>query len=145
MRLSLIVCTLITGISVYVVLSYLFVPPKLTIPLSVFMSSLSVGLVNYHFFSYKSNMELQYGSNDPIDSSKSIDFDKNKTNGDHYISNTIFVIVYLVSLLVCSVFSEPHLEHIYKSWFTIGAIELVSLGAAIILSFFSPAMPFCSF
>jgi hypothetical protein len=138
MRLSLIVCTLITGISVYVVLSYLFVPPKLTIPLSVFMSSLSVGLVNYHFFSYKSNMELQYGSNDPIDSSKSIDFDKNKTNGDHYISNTIFVIVYLVSLLVCSVFSEPHLEHIYKSWFTIGAIELVSLGAAIILSFFLP-------
>jgi hypothetical protein len=138
MRLSLIVCTLITGISFYVVLSYLFVPPRLTIPLSVFMSSLSLGLVNYHFFSYKSNMELQYGPNDPISSSKSTDFDKNKMNGGHYISNIIFVIVFLISILVCAVFSEPDLEHIYKSWFSIGAIELVSLGAAIILSFFLP-------
>jgi hypothetical protein len=138
MRISLIVGTLITGISAYIVLSYLLVPPRITFPISMFMSSLSFGLVRYYFISYKNNVDIRYGSNDSSDSSKNIDLDRNKIKGGLSISNIIFVFVFFASLVICSVFSKPDLEHIYTSWYAIGMIELVTLGAAIILSFFIP-------
>jgi hypothetical protein len=138
MRISLIVGTLITGISVYIVLSYLLVPPRITLPISTFMSSLSFGLVRYYFISYKNNVDIRYGSNDSSNSLKNIDLDRNKIKGRLHISNIIFVFVFFASLLICSVFSNPDLEHIYTSWYAIGIIELVTLGAAIILSFFVP-------
>ena len=138
MRISLIVGTLITGVSVYIVLSYLLVPPRITFPISIFMSSLSFGLVSYHFISYKNNIDIQYGSNDSRNTSKNIDLDRNKIKDGLYISNIIFIFVFLASLVICSVLSKPDLEHIYESWYAIGIIELVTLGAGIILSFFLP-------
>jgi hypothetical protein len=138
MRISLIVGTLITGISIYIVLSYLLVPPRITFPISILMSSLSFGLVSYHFIPYKNNIGIRYGSNGSSDSSKNIDLDRNKIKSGSYISNIIFVFVFLASLVICSVFAKPDLEHIYKSWYAIGILELVTLGAGIILSFFLP-------
>jgi hypothetical protein len=138
MRISLIVGTLITGVAVYIVLSYLLVPPRITFPISTFMSLLSFGLVRYYFISNKNNVDIRYGSNDSSDSSKSIDLDRNKIKGGLSISNIIFVFVFLASLVICSVFSKPDLEHIYTSWYAIGIIELVTLGAAFLLSFFVP-------
>ena len=138
MRISLIIGTLITGISIYIVLSYLLVPPRITFPISTFMSSLSLGLIRYYFISYKNNVDFRYGGNDSSNSSKSIDSDRNKIKGGLYISNIIFVFVFLASLVICLVFSKPDLEHIYKSWYAIEIIDLVTLGVGIILSFFLP-------
>ena len=61
-----------------------------------------------------------------------------KSIGGLYISNIIFILVFLASLVICLVFSKPDLEHIYKSWYAIEIIDLVTLGAGIILSFFLP-------
>jgi hypothetical protein len=135
MRISLILGTLITGISVFIVLSYLLVPWRITFPISIFMSSLSFGLVKYYYISSKNNVDIRYVNNYSSNSSKRIDSDRNKIKSELYISNIIFVLVFLASLIICLVFSKPDLAHVYTSWYAIGIIDLVTLGAGIILSF----------
>ena len=137
MRISLILGTLITGISVFIVLSYLLVPWRITFPISIFMSSLSFALVKYYYISSKNNVDIRYVNNYSSNSSKS-NSDRNKIKGQQYISNIIFVLVFLASLIICLVFSKPDLAHVYTSWHAIGIIDLVTLGAGIILSFFLP-------
>ena len=131
MRVSLIAGTLITGISVYIILSYFLIPQRITFPISVIMSLLSFGLTKYHFISYQNNL------NDSSDCSQNIDTTREPFREKQNISSIVFVFLFIACIVICSVFSQPDLKHVYTNWYNVGIIGLITLGAGIALSFFS--------
>ena len=64
--------------------------------------------------------------------------ERNKIKEEQNVSNIIFVFLFLACIVICLVFSKSDLEHIYTDWYNVGIIDLVTLGAGIILSFFLP-------
>ena len=137
MIISTISGTLITGVSVFIVLSYLLIPSSITIPISISISLLSLGLIKYYTVSEGKNDNTQSGNNGP-------DRESNEQGDQHEIkireSNSIIIFVFLfsASLIICSFFSNPELRLIFKSWNTVDMIGIIGLGAGIVVSFFMP-------
>jgi hypothetical protein len=135
--ISLISGTLITGISVYIVLSYLLIPARISFPISVAFSLLSLGLIKYYSITYHFSTNTRFGNNDS--NAESIDISKDsyplKTGR---LSNIVFVSIFISSLLICIFLSKPEVDNIYTSWYNVGVVGLITLAAGIILSFFIP-------
>ena len=53
-------------------------------------------------------------------------------------SNVIFTLVYLILLLICFFFSKSNLDTIYSNWNSFEIIDIITLGAGILVSFFMP-------
>ena len=132
MRMSLIAGTLITGISVYVILSYFLIPQRIIFPMSVIMSLISLGLTRYHFASSQKNL------NDSSDCSQNIDARSEQFKQEQNLSSIIFVFLFITCIVICSVFSQSDLKHVYTDWYSVGILGLITLGGGITLSFFLP-------
>ncbi len=135
--ISLISGTLITGISAYIVLSYLLIPTRITIPASVAFSLLSLGLIMYYSNTNSISTNTQHRNN--YSNSESIDFRKDSDPVKAWrLSNIVFVSVFIISLLICIFLSKPDVDNIYTSWYNVGIAGIITLAAGIILSFFLP-------
>ena len=138
MRISLIAGILITGISVYIILSYFLIPQKITIPISVIMSLLSFGLTRYYFISYQKYL------NDSNVRTLNIDASRKQFKEEQSVPNVIFIFLFSTCIIICLVLSQPDLEDVYTNWYNVGITGLATLGAGIVLSFFLPGMLYYS-
>ena len=128
---------LITALSIYFVLSFLLIPSSITIPMSISISLLTLGLIKYYTNSEDKKHYTQNGNNGSAD-----ELGNNNNNYEinisEYRSFITFVVLFLASLLVCTFFSNPEVGLIFKSWNTIDIIGIIGLGAGIAISFFMP-------
>lgn len=128
---------MITGMSVYIVLTFLLIPSSMTFPISVAISLLSLGLIKYYTISEGNRDNTQNGNNVPYtESSSNWNFYEIKISESKSI--IIFVFLSLASLIVCFFFSNPEIGLIFKSWNSIHIIDIVGIGAGIAISFFMP-------
>jgi len=134
---SSISASLITGFSVYLVLSYLLIPLKFNLPISITMALLSFGLTRYYSTQYDKKIDSQSRTYDWEGSSPNSSAE-NERNTQRQISNFIFVLVYLALLLLCATLSIPKLDTIYTSWNLLDITDTIGLGVGIMLAFFLP-------
>jgi hypothetical protein len=110
---------------------------KFTLPICVTMALLSFGLTRYYSMQYDKNIE----SHSEIDyvgdgfSSTSLEDERNIQN---QISKITFVLVYLISLIICAFFSMPRLEVVYTNWNLLDITNIIELVAGIMLCLFMP-------
>ena len=133
--ISLASASLISGITAYCVLSYLFIEMRYTLPISIFMALLSFGLTRYYLRQYKSSdsqHETEYIHSKFYRSS----IEKNRV--EQWISNVAFVLFYLALLVMCATLSIPTLDSIFMDWNLVTITNTVGLVAGIALAFFLP-------
>src|SRR5438093_3864834 len=121
-----------SGLFVYFVLSYLLVMPRISIPISVSVSTLIFGLTRYYRAPYSDKHDTK--SIAPNSTLSSYD-DSDGVNDPQPV--TIFVILYGIILAISTFISKPE-SNIFISWSQIGASGIIQLAAAILLSFFIP-------
>ena len=135
--LMLISGTLISSISVYLVLSHLLIPAKFTLPLAVVMGIISFGLIRYYSITQSKSANSDQ-ENDESEPSPINGFINRSENNNKVYSNVIFSLVYLILLLVCFFFSNSNLDTIYSDWNSFEIIDIITLGAGILISYFMP-------
>ncbi|HZL23730.1 MAG TPA: hypothetical protein VFC05_10415, partial [Nitrososphaeraceae archaeon] len=135
--ISVISGTLISSIPVYLVLSHLLIPAKFTIPLATVMGIISFGLIRYYSITNSKNAKSEEENDEPVPSPINGFINRSENNIKVY-SNIIFTLVYLISLLVCFFFSNSNLDTIYSNWNSFEIIDIITLGAGILISFFMP-------
>lgn len=136
--LSSFTAILISGLSVYYVLSYFLIPVKFVLPISILVSTLSFGLTMYY----------SKGTSDKIDSAKdnvaltgqpeSRIPNRDLINLEKYIPNLIFTLIYFIFLVLTLSFSKPNLDIVYTTWGSLELSNAIRLGIGIILVFFMP-------
>ena len=135
--ISLVSATLLTGISVYFVLSYLLIEIKFVLPICISIALLSLGLTRYYSVSNEKVIDNQYQSKDFVANSEySSTSDQN--NIQKGISNIAFVFIYSVLLIICAFFSIPRLDVVYTSWNLLSLSYIPELIAGILLCFILP-------
>lgn len=104
-----------------------------TLPICIIMALLSFGLTRYYSIQYDKNIESHSEIDDGI--STSLEDERNIQN---QISKITFVLVYLISLIICAFFSIPRLEVVYTNWNLLDITNIIELVAGIMLCFFMP-------
>jgi hypothetical protein len=127
---------------VYSVLSYLFVSPKISISVSILTLLLVFGLTRYYDSSHSESEDRKIKN--CVDSAKEnnneqqIQIDKSDFKNENLqLSNVLFIFIFGI-LLIISSFTFEQKFHIFITWNEIGILELIQLGAAIMLCFFIP-------
>ena len=154
--------SLIPGLSVYFILSYLlFTPPTITIPLSIILSIMVFGLIRYYYEDYNDSRKKRFTTTYLSDnnhnksptkvlvsdqlqgtvSGKGKELPFQNTNNNN-VSNIVFVGIYIVLLAIVGVSNasnNPNVE-LFIPWEQLLAAvnKIIQLGAAIALSFFVP-------
>ncbi len=137
MIVSAISGTLITALSVYFMLTFLLIPSSITIPMSISISLLSLGLIRYYTNSEGKKYNTQSGNNGSSNELGNTN-DDFENNISEFKSIIIFVLLFFTSLIVCTFFSDPEVGMIFKSWNTIDIKGIIGVGAGIAISFFMP-------
>jgi hypothetical protein len=127
---------IISSIFIYFILSYLLIPSKITIPLSIIMSTLIFGLTRYYSTPLNGYVPQSTTSNIIYDSENKKSIDKGNGNYESQYS-LVLIITYGILLAVCALFSKPD-SNIFVNWNEIGPIGIAQLVAAIMLTFFLP-------
>ena len=135
--ISLASATLLTGISVYFVLSYFLIQMKFVIPISISMALLSLGLTRYYSMRHEKVVGNLYQSEAIVANSAYFSTD-NQKDIQEGVSNIIFAFMYSVSLVVCSFFSIPRLDVVFTSWNLLNPFHTIGLVVAILLCFILP-------
>ena len=125
-----------TGFSAYFYLSYLFIAPAITVPLSVVLSILVFGLTRYYSASYTDD-------NDTRDIVSTLKSHQNISHGVYHkkenrIQSTVVFVTIFALLIIISSFSYTQEFHVFTSWKDISMLNIIQLGAAIALCFFIP-------
>lgn len=117
---------LLSGFSIYFILSFLLVPVKITVPISIIISIIILGLTNYYVIE-------RTGSGKSRNVEIGINYKKRS------LSKILFVTIYvfLVIFSFVSKIQQPT-QDIFIPWEQLSGIQLISLGAAIALAFFMP-------
>ena len=129
--------TLISSIPVYLVLSYLLIPAKFTLPLAAVMGMISFGLIRYYSITPSKNANGEQ-EKDESELSSINGFINRSENNNKVFSNVIFTLVYLILLLICFFFSKSSLDTSYSNWNSFEIIDIITLSAGILVSFFMP-------
>jgi hypothetical protein len=135
--LTTIIGSIFSGFFVYSVLSYLYVAPRITIPISIVMSMLIFGLTKFYSTSYIDTNGTQ-DRNSIFRDNHQNDMharDHKKENG--LLSTVIFVTIFTIAIVI-SAFSYKQEFHIFVNWNDIGGIGIIQLVSAIMLCFFIP-------
>jgi hypothetical protein len=111
--------------------------PRITIPISISVSTLIFGLTSYYSASYSNkNHTKSLILNGTLTSEDGKAYrDGDNVNDSQFI--TIFVILYGTLLAISTFISKPD-SNIFISWSEIGPSGIIQLAAAILLSFFIP-------
>jgi hypothetical protein len=128
---------LISSISVYLVLSHLLIPAKFTFPLAAVMAMISFGLIRYYSITHSKEANSKQKNGESQVSSINGIINRSETNNERY-STIIFTLIYLILLLICFFFSNSNLDTIYSNWNSFEMIDIITLGAGILVSFFMP-------
>lgn len=132
-----IIGSIIPALFVYSVLSYLFVAPRITIPVSIIISTLVFGLTRYYAASHVDIKKTQagYPSLRASQENGNHSRDHKKKNGP--LSSILFVTIFIIVILISSLTLKQDF-HIFINWSEIGGMGIIQLGAAIMLCFFIP-------
>ena len=130
--------SIIPGFFVYFMLSYLFVNPRITIPISIILPILIFGLIRYYSTSQFDTKLGQTDLDSLLKDNQRNDIqieDRKKLNSA--ISSIFFAIIFAL-LLVMIAFSNPDDFHVFVEWKDFGIIGITQLGIAVALCFFIP-------
>lgn len=124
---------LLSGLSVYFILSNLLVPIAIAIPVSVLISIVVFGLTKFSIINDTSK-------NSPEETA--IKWRSQITNNEKRkrllsSSDIIFVAIYITLLIIVGFISKPITE-LFNSWNQFSLVQIVQLVAAIPLCFFAP-------
>ena len=124
------------GFSAYFYLSYLFIAPEVTIPLSIILSILVFGLTRYYSTPY-------IEPSDTPDIVSTLKSSQNISHEVHYkkenkIQSTVAFVTIFVLLILISSFSYTEDFHVFTNWKDISLWNIIQLGAALALCFFIP-------
>ena len=119
--------SILSGLSVYFALSYLLIPIRITIPLSVLICILIFGLTKY----YHSWIEEKKGER------KVVPAIVKKSYGTSIVDIS-FILVYIILLFVLLSSYSNQTEELFTDWQKISAKQLLNLLAGIAFSFFLP-------
>ncbi|HSA72767.1 MAG TPA: hypothetical protein VLD84_02330, partial [Nitrososphaeraceae archaeon] len=134
--LSLVSTVLITGIAVYIVLSYLLIPMKITVPVCVSMALLCFGLTRYYTIQLEKNISVPSEA-ESLEASSHHHSTGNEKNVKDKFSKIIFASIYLILIAACA-FSIPRVDVVYVSWNLLDMVNIFQLVAAIMLCFLMP-------
>jgi hypothetical protein len=131
--LSLFPGSVLSGIAVYFILSYLFVPITFAVPGAIIVSFLVFGLAwNYTFdkrTAYREqNIFRNAGHEKNINSNADLPLS---------ISHFVFVIVYLISLIIIGFFGDTS-QNLFVPWNQFTTTQIILLISSILLCFFLP-------
>jgi len=130
--------SLVASLFVYLLLSYISVTQGVSVPVSIFMFTLILGLTRYYSKPYNDNNHIENESSTPRVTSEN-DIGNNDEVQENYrtISTLLFSAIFAVIIIIC-VFNVNLNSSIFISWNELDAVGLVQLGAGIALSFFLP-------
>ncbi len=126
-----------TGISIYLVLGYLLVAQKMSIPISIIMAILIFGLTRYYSLSDENNRPLKQKPAPNTLGSENVESIEDSDNKSHYPFFVLFVGLYILLFVIATFTSKPNLQ-VFTSWSQIQPTNLIQLATAIMLSFFIP-------
>ena len=134
--LYLALVSILPGLLIYHILSYLFVIPRITIPISIIIPILIFGLIRYYSTSY---FDIHTSNKDSIlkrnQKSDLDEYDHKKTNSA--VRSISFATIFAL-LVVTIAFSRPVDGQLFAEWKYIGIIGNIQLVIANSLCFFIP-------
>jgi hypothetical protein len=139
---------LIAGFAVYLILSYLFVPNRIAIPLAIIISTLIFGLT-WYYTNIKNNSNEKRSeivtSNEVLGQNLQRQETAKMFDNNSYtlsvFANLFFVIGYAICLIIVAphfLISSPSSEEIFVPWEQFTNVQIIELGASIALCFFLP-------
>jgi hypothetical protein len=128
---------LLTGLSVYFILSILVVPNRIAIPASVIVSLVVLGLT---YLIVSDNRRRQYDELATNHSHENVTVEGNR----HVLSSgqIIFISVYIIQLAIVGLSKSD--TQLFDSWDHFSIMQTIDLVAAISLSFFLPGLAIVS-
>jgi hypothetical protein len=117
---------LFSGFSIYIILSYLLIPIRITLPLSIIISVLIGALTKYYAYKEENTTER-----------KRVQTIRKEWH-ESKITNIVLVVVYIVLLAVLANSSSHGSSGLFTSWEKITLIQALDLTAAIAFAFFLP-------
>jgi hypothetical protein len=131
--LSLFPGSVLSGISVYFILSYLFVPITFAVPGAIIVSFLVFGLAWKYTFDDRplyreQNIFRKAGHEKNINSNTDLPLS---------VSHLIFVIVYLITLIITGFFANTN-QDLFVPWNKFTTTQIILLTSSISLCFFFP-------
>ena len=128
--------SILPGLLIYYILSFLFVIPKITIPISIVIPILIFGLIRYYSTSYFDSSTPNKDSTLKDNQKSYIDeYDHKKTISA--VRSITFATVFTL-LVVTFAFSQSDDVHLFAEWKDIDLIGIIQLGIANSLCFFIP-------
>ena len=129
----MILSSLVSGLFVYSILSYLFVESKISISFSIIMSILVYALTYYYNTILAEDNKIRSGSV-PKDNNLN-EITKNNKIESSKSSKLIFVTIFASSIIVCSLnYSQDF--HIFTNWNEINVIGLIQVRSCNYVMFF---------
>jgi hypothetical protein len=129
--------SLVAALFVYSLLSYLFIAPRITIPVSIIMSILIFGLTRYYDTLRTKGDERENGNSILERNSQNDTHAGDHKNVNGQLASGIFIIIFAILILISSVTYGQEF-HIFIDWNEIGIFSIIQLAAAIMLCFFIP-------
>jgi hypothetical protein len=134
--LYLALVSILPGLLIYHILSYLFVVPRIAIPISIIIPILIFGLIRYYSTSY---FDINASNKDSISKgSQKSDLDEHDHKKTISAVRSISFAVIFALLVVTFAFSQSYDGQLFAEWKDIGLIGIIQLGIANSLCFFIP-------
>lgn len=129
--------SIFSGLFVYTVLSYLLISPRITVPFSIAISGLVLGLTIY-YSTLPAHSRRTENSERVLTDIEQYEFEAqdNQHNGGR-LSNFLFILIF-TTLIIISSLTYSQNSHVFVNWNQISVIEFIQLGSAISLCFFVP-------
>ena len=131
--------SLLSGLIVYLILSFLLIPERILLPVSIIFSVLIFGLISYYyvpisFSSQKTNLTPTLKVDKDLESNS-----MGSRYEDNDISSTgsFFILLYIISIIIVVSGSHTNRE-LFLPWKQIDLLQIIQLAAAISISFFLP-------
>jgi hypothetical protein len=123
---------LFSALSVYIILSYLIIPSKITLPGSILIFTLVFGLTSYYV-----RTTTMPSQNTRIGRGEEVKRKAHQYNDGVSIWNIIFIGIYISTLLIVASLPRSN-QDLFIPWVQLTPINITNLVAAIALSFFLP-------
>jgi hypothetical protein len=117
---------ILSGVFVYFTLSYVLIPERINLPISIITCVLIFGLAKYYYLPKEENI---------FDQNKIQKIEKSTLG--HNLHNIVFVVIYVL-LLTVIINTSSSASSLFVEWEEISPIQILSLAAAIAFSFFLP-------
>jgi hypothetical protein len=117
--------SLVASLFVYFLLSYISVAQRVSVPVSIFMFTLILGLTRYYSKPYNDNNHIENESSTPRVTSEN-DIGNNDEIQEIYrtISTLLFSVIFAILILIC-VFNVNLNSSIFISWKDLDSIDIV--------------------